>query len=109
MDKEARKEDARFMLKVLIIFVVCFALLHLAPAHAAAFTAQDSEGNRLTITDKPCSQPGWLKDWKHADLAYKGKQYVACWKAMGDYVLVVDASGDAFPFPVSMFRKEDGA
>ena len=109
MDKEARKEDARFMAKLLMVFIVCFVLIHVAPALAQNLVAQDQQGNRLTISDKPCSHAGWLKDWKHADLLYQGKQYVACWKPIGDHVLVIDNSGDVFPFPIGMFRKEEGA
>lgn len=91
-----------FPLALLAVFLL-FVAFH---ANAASYTAQDSSGNRLTISDKPCSQAGWLKDWKHADLVYQGKAFSACWKPMGDYVAVIDASGDVFPFPVTMFKKD---
>lgn len=92
---------------MLVGLFLYFVAVH--AANAASFTARDQAGNRLTITDKPCTQAGWLKGWNHADLTYNGKQYSACWKAMGEYVAVIDSGGDVFPFPLQMFTKDADA
>lgn len=108
MDKEARKEDARFMLKVLIAFVVLFFLLHLAPAYAATYVAKDAAGNVVRLLDEPCDvATGWLKARK-AYFRYEGKEFKSCWIATKDVVLILDETGDVTPLPVQAFRKEEG-
>lgn len=108
MDKEARKEDARFMLKVLIAFVVLFSLLHIAPAIAATYVAKDAAGNVVRLLDEPCDvASGWLKARK-AEFLYQGKSYKSCWLSVKDVVIVLDETGDVTPLPIQMFRKEEG-
>lgn len=98
----------RFEFPLMLVALFLFFVLNHA-ANAASFTARDVAGNRLTISDKPCSQSGWLKDWKHADLTYQGKPFTACWKPMGEYIAVIDHSGDVFPFPIALFTKDADA
>ena len=109
MDREARKEDARFMAKVLVLFILCFALLHIAPAIAASYVAKDAAGNVVRLLDEPCEvASGWLKARK-AYFRYEGKEYKSCWIGFKDLVLILDETGDVTPLPVQAFRKEEGA
>jgi hypothetical protein len=109
MDREARKEDARFMAKVLVLFILLFALLHIAPAIAASYVAKDAAGNVVRLLDEPCDvTTGWLKARK-AYFRYEGKEYKSCWISLKDLVLILDETGDVTPLPVQAFRKEEGA
>jgi hypothetical protein len=109
MDRDARKEDAKFMAKVLVLFLLCFALLHIAPAIAASYVAKDAVGNVVRLLDEPCDvTSGWMKARK-AYYKYEGKEYKSCWIAVRDLVLVFDETGDVTPLPVQAFRKEEGA
>lgn len=108
MDRDARKEDARFMTKVLVLFILLFALLHIAPAIAASYVAKDAAGNVVRLLDEPCDvASGWMKARK-AYYKYEGKEYKSCWIAVRDLVLVFDETGDVTPLPVQAFRKEEG-
>lgn len=109
MDREARKEDARFMAKVLVLFILLFALLHIAPAIAATYVAKDAAGNVVRLLDEPCEvTSGWMKARK-AEFRYEGKEYKSCWIAVKDLVLLFDETGDVTPLPIQAFRKEEGA
>ena len=108
MDREARKEDARFMAKVLVLFILLFALLHIAPAIAESYVAKDAAGNVVRLLDEPCDvTTGWLKARK-AYFRYEGKEYKSCWIGFKDLVLILDETGDVTPLPVQAFRKEEG-
>lgn len=108
MDRDARKEDARFMTKVLMLFILLFALLHIAPAIAASYVAKDAVGNVVRLLDEPCDvASGWLKARK-AEFLYQGKSYKSCWLSVKEVVLILDETGDVTPLPVQAFRKEEG-
>lgn len=97
------------MLKVLVLFLVCFTLLHIAPAIAGSYVARDAVGNVVRLLDEPCEvTSGWLKARK-AEFLYQGRQFKSCWIAVKDVVLIVDETGDVTPLPVQAFRKEEGA
>lgn len=108
MHKDARKEDAKFLLKTLLILAVAILALHIAPAYAASYVAKDAVGNVVRLLDEPCEvTSGWMKARK-AYYKYEGKEYKSCWIAVRDLVLVFDESGDVTPLPIQAFRKEGG-
>lgn len=108
MHKDARKEDAKFLLKTLLILVVALLALHIASAYAATYVAKDAAGNVVRLLDEPCDvASGWLKARK-AEFLYQGKRYKSCWLAVKEVVLILDETGDVTPLPVQAFRKEEG-
>lgn len=96
------------MTKVLMLFILLFALLHIAPAIAASYVAKDAVGNVVRLLDEPCDvASGWLKARK-AEFLYQGKSYKSCWLSVKEVVLILDETGDVTPLPVQAFRKEEG-
>lgn len=85
---------------------ILLALLLIAlPANAESYTAKDSRGNSVTITDKPCGLP-WFTGWQKAVMRFEGKNYEACWRTKGASIVVFDSDGDISSIPVSMFEKD---
>lgn len=76
------------------------------PATAQNLVARDSVGNAVTLTDKQCTATPWLKDWKAAIFLYEGKVLSACWRLIGDNVVVLDAAGDVTGVPAYAFTRE---
>lgn len=82
------------------------ALLFPITAIAQNLVARDSVGNAVTLTDKQCTATPWLKDWKVAIFLYEGKVLSACWRLIGDNVVVLDAAGDVTGVPAYAFTRE---
>lgn len=74
-------------------------------AYGASYELRDRAGNVVVLLDAPCEQGGWLAGWRRATLHYDGKDYAACWVAMGEMVMVLDSSGDVTPVPRAAFRR----
>lgn len=78
-----------------------------SPAHATTYSAQDSRGNKVTLSDEKCASGlAWLEQWRKADMFYEGKEYQACWRVVGDYVFVIDSAGDISPIRKEVFAKD---
>lgn len=72
-----------------------------------SFILAGRDGDYIRIHSSPCEQSsGWLKMQK-ADMRFKGKDYAACWFAVGSTVVVIDEAGDTSAVPVSYFKKEE--
>lgn len=81
------------------LLIVCF------PAHGGYF-ARDRDGNIVRVNDKPCEIGGWLKQFRSAEILYKGKSFKACWTLVGKTVLLIDEEGDVSGVPIGEFQKE---
>lgn len=84
---------------------LCLALaLLLRPGGVLAdtYTATSSNGDSVTLYDKPCELGAWFASWRKGSMIYKGKQYDMCWR-----VLVLDSEGDFSAVSISYFRKDE--
>lgn len=78
-----------------------------SPASAETYSAKDSEGNIVTLTDKPCDGLlPWIRMWQ-ALMRYRGKDYKACWFPVSEVVIVFDDNGDVTPIEKERFNKDE--
>lgn len=98
-------ENTRFLGRFILFALFVCLLLVGTMALGATYTMQDRQGNVVMLYDQPCEQRGWFSTWKKAQVKYQGKDYEACWSAVGGNVLVFDSAGDLTPVPIQMFRK----
>lgn len=64
-------------------------------------------GDLIRLTLEPCQDaPAWL-NLRRAEMRYEGIDYVACWFALGQMVIVLDSNDDATPIPLRNFTKDE--
>jgi hypothetical protein len=91
----------RLYAAVLLFFV---SLAFAAPS-AKVYTAQDAQGNIVRLFDAKCEGPTWMA-MKKAAFHYQGKDYDACWMAVGNTIILFDSAGDVTPLPKEVFKPE---
>jgi hypothetical protein len=74
---------------------------------AQTFVARDEAGNSISLINKECKASQWMaKEWKAAVFIYEGKTYQACWRFLGNEVVILDSGGDVTIVPAGAFNKE---
>ena len=103
--KPEREADCEFC-GYLIVWVLVVSLVFWATvALGQTFSTTDREGNTVVLHDLECPERGFLSTWRKADLRYKGKDYRACWMAVGGSVVILDEAGDVMTVPINNFRR----
>ena len=104
-------DEQAFVRLVLGVIAVLLFIVVLAnnQANAATYTATDSGGNTLTVTEQKCPIPSkWFKDWFSGVMVYKGRMLKVCWRLGRSQVMVIDSDGDFLAVPTKAFRKDVG-
>ncbi len=105
-----------------VFFGVVIAALLWALGVSVAFAdmvVRDSAGNSMTLYDKPCADGKVLAfitmnggsgdKFRSGLLHYQGKDFTACWTAVGDgFVYVIDSDGDLSKIPANAFVRVTG-
>jgi hypothetical protein len=89
---------------------MCLALLFVfaREAYGATYSLRAGNGDSITLTEAPCTQGPWFKDWRAARFVYQGKSYESCWRTVQDTVLVFDSGGDVSAIPMQAFKLDQG-
>lgn len=115
MNDENRRKNSQLLTAIVFgVFAFFFAM------HAFAdMIVRDSQGNSMILYDKPCAdgkvlafiamKGGTGDKFRSGLLHYQGKDFTACWTAVGDgYVYVIDSDGDLSKIPANAFVRVTG-
>jgi len=92
-------------MKALQVLVLILATFVLSDATATTFSATDGQGNMVRLFEQKCDGPEWL-NLKRAYFRFQGKDYDACWLAIGNTVVIFDSAGDVTPLPKNVFKPD---
>lgn len=99
---------AAFIAAVLIFVYGCSSVPSAEEKRSPdVYAMQDRNGNRVRLKDERCAgTPAWL-DLRTAEMHFQGKDYLACWFTLSQYVVILDSNRDKTPIPMASFTKEE--
>ena len=92
--------------KLIYLLAIFLALGMVTAAWADTYSMVDQNG-KLTLTNEPCKQGPWFKDWRAAKWVFQGKEYDACWIGQEDLIVVLDSVGVVTTHRPHRFRKDE--